>query len=264
MASVKISLGGTEMRIVRFSYEGKTQYGCVEGDAVRLLDGSPFDRPAPGPRVAALAEVKLLAPCEPSKVVAVGLNYRKHAEEMKSQLPANPLLFLKPSTAVVGPEADVVYPGHMSSQVDYEAELAVVISRQATRVPEERAGEYVLGYTCGNDVTARDLQRRDGQWTRSKGFDTFCPLGPWIVTDLAQPGNARLSARLNGKLRQDGNTNDLIFGVPALLAFVSGIMTLQPGDVIMTGTPSGVGPMSRGDVIEIEVEGLGVLRNRIV
>jgi 2-keto-4-pentenoate hydratase/2-oxohepta-3-ene-1,7-dioic acid hydratase in catechol pathway len=251
------------IKLVRFRYEGEARYGCVEGDSVYLLPNGPFGELRPGARVAVLQEVELLAPCEPSKVVAVGLNYRSHAQELSLQLPPAPLLFIKPSTSVVGPEASIVYPA-MSERVDYEAELAVVIGQRACGLAPEEAAGHILGYTCGNDVTARDLQSRDGQWTRSKGFDSFCPLGPWIVTDLPQPNNTNLFCRLNGVQRQAGNTSDLIFDVSTLVSFVSQVMTLQPGDVLLTGTPSGIGPMNRGDTVEIEVEGIGVLRNRLV
>jgi 2-keto-4-pentenoate hydratase/2-oxohepta-3-ene-1,7-dioic acid hydratase in catechol pathway len=251
------------IKLVRFRYEGEARYGCVEGDSVYLLPNGPFGELRPGARVAVLQEVELLAPCEPSKVVAVGLNYRSHAQELSLQLPPAPLLFIKPSTSVVGPEASIVYPA-MSERVDYEAELAVVIGQRARGLAPEEAASHILGYTCGNDVTARDLQSRDGQWTRSKGFDSFCPLGPWIVTDLPQPNNTNLFCRLNGVQRQAGNTSDLIFDVSTLVSFVSQVMTLQPGDVLLTGTPSGIGPMNRGDTVEIEVEGIGVLRNRLV
>jgi len=251
------------MRIVRYEHGGTVGYGCVEGDVVYKLLGNPFDSPLKGETVGSLEAVRLLAPCEPTKVVAVGLNYRSHALEMGHTLPQTPMLFMKPASAVVGPLDDVVYPA-MSERVDYEAELAVVIGRRAKGLAPADVPAHVLGYTCGNDVTARDLQSKDGQWTRSKGFDTFCPLGPWIVTDLANPNDANLSCRVNGKVRQQGNTNDLVFDVNALVSFISQVMTLEPGDVVMTGTPSGISPVQRGDTMEIEVEGIGVLRNRVV
>jgi 2-keto-4-pentenoate hydratase/2-oxohepta-3-ene-1,7-dioic acid hydratase in catechol pathway len=251
------------MRIVRFAYRGKTSYGCVENDSVYMLSGSPFEGLRRGDEVARLDEVRLMAPCEPSKIVAVGLNYRRHAEETGHELPAEPVLFLKPPTAVVGPLADVVYPA-MSQRVDYEAELAVVIGRRAKALTREEVPSHILGYTCGNDVTARDLQRKDGQWTRSKGFDTFCPLGPWIVTDLAHPGQVDLSCRVNGVTKQASNTNDLVFDIPTLVSYISQVMTLEPGDVVMTGTPSGIAPVQRGDVMEIDIEGIGALKNTVV
>jgi 2-keto-4-pentenoate hydratase/2-oxohepta-3-ene-1,7-dioic acid hydratase in catechol pathway len=251
-----------QMRVIRFSHNGTIGYGSLEGEEIFALPGGLFGDGTRGERVAQLADVKLLAPCEPTKVVAVGLNYRNHAMELNLEPPPVPLLFLKPSTSVADPEARVIYPD-MSERVDYEAELAVVIGRRAKAVSVADAWDYVLGYTCGNDVTARDLQRSDGQWTRAKGFDTFCPLGPWIETELSEPGNVDLFCRVNGETKQSGNTSDLIFDIPALINFISRIMTLEPGDVIMTGTPSGIGPVNRGDVMEIEVAGIGVLRNRL-
>jgi 2-keto-4-pentenoate hydratase/2-oxohepta-3-ene-1,7-dioic acid hydratase in catechol pathway len=214
-----------------------------------------------------LDQVRLLAPCQPSKIVALGKNYAAHAREMaakgmSSEVPSEPLIFLKPPSAVIGPGEAIVYPA-MSQQVDYEAELVVVIGRRAKSVAQGEARSYVLGYTCGNDVTARDLQKKDGQWTRGKGFDTFCPLGPWIVTN-PDPANLHLETRVNGVVRQSGVTSDLIFGVEVLVSHISQIMTLEPGDVIMTGTPAGVGPLVPGDVVEVEIEGIGVLRNPVV
>lgn len=251
------------MKIVRFLRNGEPTYGCIEGDAVHTLMGDVVTAPECGERFAALSEVRLLAPCTPSKIVAVGLNYRSHAEEMGVPLPQEPVLFLKPPSAVVGPGDDVVYP-RMAQRVDYEAELAVVIGRRAKAVSSTEAGGFIWGYTCGNDVTARDLQKKDGQWTRSKGFDTFCPLGPWIVTGLPDPNRVNLSCRVNGQTRQTGNTSDLIFDVAALVSFISHVMTLEPGDVVMTGTPAGISPVQTGDEMEIEIEGIGVLKNRVV
>ena len=198
----------------------------------------------------------------PSKIVAVGLNYLAHARELGHEVPTEPLIFLKPTSAIVGDQDDVVYP-KASLRVDHEAELAVVIGRRCKDVNEGDAFDYVRGYTCANDVTARDLQESDDQWTRAKGFDTFCPLGPQVVENL-DPSSLRVVARVNGEVRQDGHTSDMLFGVPGLVAFISGVMTLEPGDVILTGTPPGVGPVQRGDLMEVEIEGIGVLRNRVV
>ena len=198
----------------------------------------------------------------PSKIVAVGLNYLAHARELGNEVPTEPLIFLKPTSAIVGDQDDVVYP-KASLRVDHEAELAVVIGRRCKDVNEGDAFDYVRGYTCANDVTARDLQESDDQWTRAKGFDTFCPLGPQVVENL-DPSSLRVVARVNGEVRQDGHTSDMLFGVPSLVAFISGVMTLEPGDVILTGTPPGVGPVQRGDLMEVEIEGIGVLRNRVV
>jgi 2-keto-4-pentenoate hydratase/2-oxohepta-3-ene-1,7-dioic acid hydratase in catechol pathway len=253
------------MRIVRFELTGRTGYGILEGEKISVLWSTPY---AGGLKntvgeMLSLPAVKLLAPCEPSKIVALGLNYRDHAEEFGHPIPEEPLIFLKPSTAVIGPDDDIVYPA-MSRRVDYEAEMAVVIGRTCRQVREAEALDYILGYTCINDVTARDLQQKDGQWTRAKGFDTFAPLGPWIETGIPDPGNLTVEAYLNGERRQHSSTHNLIFGVAAQVSFISRIMTLLPGDVIATGTPSGIGPMQSGDTVEIRVEGIGTLRNRIV
>ncbi len=198
----------------------------------------------------------------PSKIVAVGRNYVAHAQELGHEIPTEPLIFLKPTSALVGDGDDVVYP-RASIRVDHEAELAVVIGRRCKDANEGDAFDYVRGYTCANDVTARDLQESDDQWTRAKGFDTFCPLGPKIVEGL-DPTALRVVARVNGEVRQEGHTSDMLFPVPALVAYISSVMTLEPDDVILTGTPPGVGPVQRGDIMEVEVEGIGVLRNRVV
>jgi 2-keto-4-pentenoate hydratase/2-oxohepta-3-ene-1,7-dioic acid hydratase in catechol pathway len=253
------------MRIVRFELTGRTGYGILAGEKIDVLWSTPYDGGLNNTvgEIMSLPAVKLLAPCEPSKIVALGLNYRDHAAEFGHPIPAEPLIFLKPSSAVIGPDDDIVYPA-MSRRVDYEAELAVVIGRTCSNVREEEAQDYILGYTCINDVTARDLQQTDGQWTRAKGFDTFAPLGPWIETAIPDPSNLTVEAYLNGQRRQHSNTKNMIFGVAAQVSFISRIMTLLPGDVIATGTPSGIGPMQPGDVVEIRVEGIGTLRNQIV
>jgi 2-keto-4-pentenoate hydratase/2-oxohepta-3-ene-1,7-dioic acid hydratase in catechol pathway len=249
------------MHIIHYEYDHHFDYGLLEDDVIYTVSGDVFGDFSRGARRAALGEVRLLAPCQPSKVIALGLNYATHAAEMKVDPPAEPLIFLKPPTTVIGPNQPIVYPA-MSQQVDYECELAVVIGRTARHVAEASALDYVLGYTCANDVTARDLQKKDGQWTRAKSFDTFCPLGPWIKTDL-DPGDLRIETRVNGGVRQSSRTSDLIFGVPKLISFISHVMTLLPGDVILTGTPSGIGPVQPGDVVEVEIEGIGVLRNPV-
>lgn len=251
------------MRIIRFALEGRTGYGILEGQQVFPLWESPFQELIQSGEVLALGDIELLAPCEPSKIVALGLNYQDHAAEFGLALPADPLIFLKPSTAVIGPEQEIVYPD-MARRVDYEAELAVVIGRRCHQVREENFRNYVLGYTIINDVTARDLQKKDGQFTRSKSFDTFAPLGPWIETDIPDPDNVEVEAYLNGQRKQHSNTANMVFGVATLVSFISKIMTLLPGDVIATGTPSGIGPMNPGDVVEVKVEGIGTLRNRVV
>jgi 2-keto-4-pentenoate hydratase/2-oxohepta-3-ene-1,7-dioic acid hydratase in catechol pathway len=251
------------MKIMRFFYQGQIGYGILEDDTVTLLALPPYEGLKKTETRLPVAGVRFLAPCEPTKIVALGLNYRDHAEEMRMALPHEPLIFLKPSTSVIGPGEAIMYPPQ-SQRVDYEAELAVVIGRRACKVSETEAADYILGYTCCNDVTARDLQKKDGQFTRSKSFDTFAPLGPWIETALADPGKVTVEAYVNGQRRQDSHTSNLIFGVATLVSFISHIMTLLPGDVISTGTPSGVGPLQPGDIVEIRLEGIGSLRNPVV
>ena len=250
------------MRLVRFRSGSRIATGAVEGEFVRPLRGTFFDDPLPTGEDIPLAEVRLLCPLIPSKVVAIGKNYVEHAEEMGGDVPEEPIMFLKPSTAVIGPEDPIPYPPQ-STRVDPEGELALVIGRLARRVPARDAGRYVLGFTCANDVTARDLQLKDGQWTRGKGFDGFAPLGPWIETEL-DPADLAVELRVNGETRQAARTSQMVFGPNELVAFVSSVMTLLPGDVILTGTPAGVGPVRVGDVIEVDVEGIGVLRNPVV
>lgn len=249
------------MIIARFEHRKEIRYGVVEGDQVRLLQGNSFGHYTVITEQLPLEGLKLLAPCTPSKIVAVGVNYQDHAAEFRRDLPKEPLLFLKPSTAVLDPGEAIRLPG-ASSRVDFEAELGVVIGKSAAGVSEEEAGDFILGYTCFNDVTARDLQRQDGQWTRAKSFDTFAPMGPCIVTD-SDPGRLMVESYLNGERRQSVSTAQLIFTVPALVSFISQIMTLLPGDLIATGTPAGVGPMKSGDVIEIVIEGIGRLTNPV-
>lgn len=249
------------MRIVRYKIDNKKCYGIIEGAIVNELEGDIFSRYELTGRKYPFDELKILAPCQPTKIVALGLNYRSHAQELKMKLPEEPLLFLKPSTSVIGPDENIVYPA-MSHRVYYEAELGVVIGKEAKDVSEDYTGEYILGYTCFNDVTARDLQGKDKQFTRSKGFDTFAPMGPWIETEL-DPTKLRVKSYLNGELKQSGNTADLVFSPFQLVSFISEIMTLLPGDVIATGTPAGIGPMRVGDTIEIVVEGIGTLCNRV-
>lgn len=250
------------MKIVRYKVGASIQWGVLEEGRVREMEGDPFGPFQLTSKAKKLEEVQLLAPCLPSKIVALGLNYRDHAEEVKLPIPDKPLLFLKPSTSVIGPDEGIVYP-KMSKRVDYEAELAVVIGKKAKGVSEEEAGRYILGYTCFNDVTARDLQPKDGQWTLSKSFDTFAPLGPWIVTDI-DPTHLAISSYLNGERRQHSNTRNLIFNPYRLVSFISQVMTLLPGDVIATGTPSGIGPMAVGDRVAVVIEGIGTLANTVV
>ena len=255
----------TAPHIVRVSIEGTPKWGLVEGDRVLRLDGPPrCGSMDPGEPLGALADLPLLAPVTPTKIVGVGRNYVAHAAEHGVEVPSEPLVFLKPPSSVVGPGAAIELPP-LSEKVEHEGELAVVIGRRCRGVAAERAWEYVLGVTCANDVTARDLQRRDPQWTRGKGFDTFCPLGPWVVTGLAEGDVADLEVRcrVNGVDRQRGRTSEMVFKPAFLVAYTSQVMTLEPGDVILTGTPAGVGPLRAGDVVEVEVEGVGVLRNPV-
>jgi 2-keto-4-pentenoate hydratase/2-oxohepta-3-ene-1,7-dioic acid hydratase in catechol pathway len=233
-----------------------------ENITIRHVDGSPFTTFAVSEKTYDLSRVRLLEPTVPSKVVAVGLNYIDHARELGMALPDTPLIFLKPSTSVLGTNDSIIYPD-MSKQVEYEGELAVVIKDVARQVDVDRAMSYVLGYTCANDVTARDLQKKDGQWTRAKGFDTFAPLGPCIETD-ADPDNLKIELRLNGETKQSSTTANMIFKTAYLVSFISHVMTLCPGDVIITGTPPGVGSMQPGDVVEVEIEGIGNLSNKVI
>lgn len=250
------------MKIIRYQDGDKIRWGVMEEGMIREMEGDPFSHFHLTSRARQIGEIKLLSPCLPSKIVALGLNYRDHAEEVKMDLPQEPILFLKPSTSVIGPGDPIIYP-KMSKRVDYEAELAVVIKKTAKAVPLEKAREYILGYTCFNDVTARDLQPKNGQWTKSKSFDTFAPIGPWIVTDL-DPHQLEISTYLNGQRRQHSNTKYLLFGPLQLVSYISNIMTLLPGDVIATGTPSGIGPMLIGDRVDVEIEGIGTLSNYVV
>jgi len=250
------------MKIVRYQDGPSVKWGVIEASSIREMEGDPFGHFHLTSKAKKLGEVRLHAPCIPSKIVALGLNYRDHAEEVKMPIPEKPLLFIKPSTSIIGPGDPIIYP-KMSKKVDYEAELAVIIGKKAKAVPEEKAGEYILGYTCFNDVTARDLQPKDGQWTLSKGFDTFSPIGPWIVTDI-DPRHLEIATFLNGERRQYSNTRNLIFGPHYLVSFISHVMTLLPGDVIATGTPSGIGRMAVGDQVDVVIEGIGTLSNTIV
>lgn len=250
------------MKIARFSHDEGIHYGIVDGEELVVLAGDPMfaGYETTGERVP-LTDAVLLAPVIPrSKVVGVGKNYHDHAKEMGDEAPDEPLLFLKPNTAVIGPGDSIVRPVALSQQIEYEGELAVVIGRIAKNVSVDDALDYVFGYTIGNDVTARDLQRSDGQWSRAKGFDSFSPLGPVIETDF-DPTSARIRTRVNGEVRQDGNVSDMIHTVAEIISYASAVFTLLPGDVILTGTPAGVGPFEAGDTIEVEIDGIGILRN---
>lgn len=249
------------MRYIRFQKNNEVKYGMVEeNDTIIELTADFLS--APTKNRYHCTEVKLLAPCQPSKIVAVGLNYRDHAKELNMSIPEEPILFLKPSTSVIGHEDKIVYPA-MCTQLDYEAEIAVVIKKKCQHIIPEQVEEYILGYTCFNDITARDLQRKDGQWTRAKSFDTFSPFGPWIV-DGIDPRNLKITLSLNGRVKQSSTTQNLIFDIPTIVSFASRVMTLLPEDVITTGTPPGVGPMNGNDVVEVSIEHIGVLRNTVV
>ena len=249
-------------KFIRYHYQGKEEYGLLESeDRIRRISGDPFSGYQPAGGWVSLADIKILPPCRPSKIIALGLNYRDHAREFNLELPSEPLIFMKPPSAVIAANEKIMVPA-MSRQVDYEAELAVVIGRTCRNVSRDEAFAYILGYVCLNDVTARDLQTKDGQWTRAKSFDTFCPIGPCLVTEI-DSGDLAVQSFLNGELRQSSRTSQLIFSVPELVGFISRVMTLYPGDIISTGTPSGVGPMKAGDTIEIRVEKVGRLINTV-
>jgi 2-keto-4-pentenoate hydratase/2-oxohepta-3-ene-1,7-dioic acid hydratase in catechol pathway len=252
------------MKIVRIdSNVDDITYGVVEAEGIRLYRGSPFVAWEPTETVVAWDEARLLSPVIPTKVVAVGKNYADHAAEMGGDVPTSPVLFMKPPTSVIGPLQPIRIPAQ-ATEVHHEAELAVVIGNVTKNVRPGDMGKHILGYTAANDVTARDLQRADGQWTRAKGFDTFCPLGPAIDTDVDPLEGLSVISRVNGEIRQSGTTADLVFGVAHLVSFISTIMTLLPGDVILTGTPAGVGPIVPGDKVEVEIEGIGILMNPVV
>jgi 2-keto-4-pentenoate hydratase/2-oxohepta-3-ene-1,7-dioic acid hydratase in catechol pathway len=249
------------MKIIRFSTDKKPFYGVLDKDTIKVIKGNPFLYIRYTGITFNLKDVKLLAPCVPSKIVCLGVNYRSHAGEMSSQIPQSPLIFLKPPSAIINPEEKIIYP-EMPHRVDYEGELGVVIKKKASHISAASALGYVLGYTCFNDVTARDLQKLDGQWTRAKGFDTFAPFGPCIETEI-DPTDVPIETYLNGELKQKSSTTDLIFSVKEVISFISHVMTLLPGDVIATGTPAGIGPMNPGDTIEVKIAPIGVLRNYV-
>ena len=261
------------MKIVRFAADSKVRYGILSGESIQAIEDKPFRYIKPVDHHYQLSEVELLSPCTPSKIVALGLNYRSHAKEVNAPLPDAPLLFLKPSTAVIGPDAPIILP-RSSRRVDYEGELAVVIGKKTKDVPEDKAKGCVLGYTCFNDVSERYDQKQDGQWTRGKSFDTFAPIGPCLVTaeQIEDPNDLRLFTRVNGKIRQDSSTRLMIFDVYEIIHHLSRVMTLEPCDVIATGTPAGVAAFEKpsprflkpGDIVEVEIEKIGTLRNKII
>ncbi|MBA0051766.1 FAA hydrolase family protein [Streptomyces sp. AJS327] len=257
------------MRIARFSLDGNVAFGVVEGDAnteggpvLDIIKGHPFADFERSGRRLPLSAVRLLPPVLPSKVVAVGRNYAEHAKELGHEVPADPIVFFKPSTSVAGPGDPVGYPA-ITADLHHEAELAVVIGRLCKEVPRERVREVVLGYTCANDLTARDVQRREGQWARAKGFDASCPLGPWTETEL-DPSDLGVMCTVNGEQRQLGRTSEMVRSVEDLVVHISAAMTLLPGDVILTGTPAGVGPLQIGDEVAVTIEGIGTLTNKVI
>lgn len=249
------------MKLARFIYNRKECWGILEGKDVKVLKESPFKSLKPLSRKIPLENIKILPPAEATKIILVGLNYKNHARELSMAIPKEPIIFLKPQTALVAHNGAVIYPDCVS-QLDYEAELAVVIKKECKNIKPKDALKYILGYACLNDVTARDLQRKDIQWTRAKSFDTFCPFGPYLETK-ANPNDLSVRSYLNGKLKQNSRTSEFIFPLDYLISFISNIMTINPGDIISTGTPFGVGSMKRGDVIEVEIEGVARLRNYI-
>ncbi|MBI4845109.1 MAG: fumarylacetoacetate hydrolase family protein [Candidatus Omnitrophica bacterium] len=249
------------MRIVKIVHKTKPSWGIVKADRVILLKGDPFERISCAGESIALAQARFLAPAAASKIVLAGLNYKGHAGELGMKIPKEPVIFLKPVTSLIAHKDNIIYPKGVI-RLDYEAELAAVIRKKAKNIAEKKVKEYILGYTCLNDVTARDLQKKDAQWTRAKSFDTFCPCGPWLETEI-DPASLAVKSYLNGKLKQDSNTSNFIFSLECLVAFISRIMTLLPGDIISTGTPPGVGKMKPGDCIEVCIEGIGTLSNRV-
>ncbi|MBO4305782.1 MAG: fumarylacetoacetate hydrolase family protein [Clostridia bacterium] len=250
------------MKIIRAKADSEVFYAILDGFTVKRLSHAPYDGIEEDGRTYRLEEVTLLPPAEPTKIVAVGKNYRAHADEMGEGQPEEPLLFIKPNTCIVGNGDDVVYPT-ISHRLDYEGELGVVIGKKCHAVEKGHSADVIFGYTCLNDVTARDIQKAVSQWTRGKGFDTFCPIGPHIETEL-DPSHSAIETRLNGEVRQHSTIDCMTHDIDKLVCYITECMTLLPGDIIATGTPAGIGSMQRGDTVEVEIEGIGILRNRIV
>ena len=253
------------MRVVRVLESGVARWGVLETEGrVRLLSAAPYESDESGVDVGRVVEgASLLAPVAPSKIVCVGRNYAAHAKELGNEVPSEPLLFLKPPSSLVAPEGSILIPAQ-SQRVEHEGELGIVIGKRLTRVSEDQARAGIFGVTAGNDVTARDLQKKDVQFTRGKGFDTFCPVGPWIETDTGDLSAITVETRVDGVVRQHGSTANMIFAVPFLVSYISNIMTLEPGDLVLTGTPEGVGPLVPGNVVEVSISGVGTLRNTVV
>ncbi|MGA1457425.1 MAG: fumarylacetoacetate hydrolase family protein [Aquiluna sp.] len=247
------------MRLVRFNSEGSTSYGVLDGDSIRQIMGEPFAEINYSGETFSLADVKLLAPVEPKKIVLVGLNFASHAAEIHQETPSEPLIFFKPSSAVIASGEEIVLP-HQSTQVEIEAELTVVIGKRAKNVAEDKVGDHILGYTVANDVTARDIQFSDLQWARSKAFDSFCPVGPWIETDFV-PENKRISSTINGETKQDASTSEMVYSPEYLISYISHNFTLEPGDIVLTGSPAGISRVVAGDVVQCSIEGIGTLHS---
>ena len=250
------------MRIIRYQYKNETpKYGWIFEENVGEIDGNIFGEYRRQEARIPLADARLLAPCQPSKIICAGRNYAEHAKEHNADVPKVPLIFLKPPSSIINPGEHIILPPQ-SQQVEHEAELVAVIGKRGRNVTAEEARNIIFGYTIGNDVTARDLQKSDGQWTRAKGFDTFCSFGPWIDTDF-DVSDALITSKVSGQPRQMASTRDMVFSVGTLIAFISSVMTLEPGDIIFTGTPAGVGPLKAGDEVVVEIEGLGALSNPV-
>jgi len=251
------------MRIIRYQIPDikKPKYGWLLDDKVGEISGNIFGRYQRKEALTPLTDVKLLPPSEPTKIVCVGRNYVEHAKELGNEVPKVPLIFMKPPSSIIANSETIILPPQ-SAQVEHEAELVIIIGKRGRHVTAENAKKIILGYSVGNDVTARDLQNSDGQWTRAKGFDTFCPFGPWIDTEF-DPSDAVITCRVNGQMRQMASTRDMVFNVGVLIAYISSIMTLEPGDLIFTGTPSGVGELKDGDEVSVEIEGLGIIKNKV-
>jgi 2-keto-4-pentenoate hydratase/2-oxohepta-3-ene-1,7-dioic acid hydratase in catechol pathway len=249
------------MKIARFNLNGEIRFGSIVGDQVSLFSGNPLESKELSGQSVALDQIQLLAPVVPSKIICIGMNYAAHAAEISQDVPDEPLMFFKPVSAIIGPGDTIVLPPQ-SDQVELEVELAVVIGKQAKNISKSEVKSHIFGYTIGNDITARDIQFSDLQWARSKGFDTFCPLGPWIETDF-DPTGKRLDSRVQGEQRQHASSKDMIFDVETIVSFVSENLTLFPGDIILTGSPAGISRISHGDAVECEIEGIGVLHNQV-
>jgi 2-keto-4-pentenoate hydratase/2-oxohepta-3-ene-1,7-dioic acid hydratase in catechol pathway len=249
------------MKYIRFKTNDVMHQGILKGDIIRLVKGDFFDTLVEMDSQLNVKDVKIVAPVSPTKIIAIGLNYIDHAKELNLPLPEEPLIFLKPPSSIIGPYETIYYP-QQAKRVDYEAELAIVIRKKTYNISHEKVKDYIFGYTCLNDVTARDLQKKDGQWTRAKSFDTFCPIGPYVETEI-DASSLKIELLVNKKVKQSSNTSKMIFNCNKLVEFISGIMTLEPGDVIATGTPQGVGPLKVGDEVEVRIEKIGSLINRV-